>query len=245
MDRSGIITLGRTSVKLRENVPKEQEQTLDILQRDALTVQKQTMQSAPNKARDAVNKYLKEYLEDENIDKKSAEYKSTKSMDELRETSPSYKKIIGLLSLLYAYNAQFQLIAVTPAANANAKNAMPVMSRTSLFDAYRTLGDVERKIFEGICQNARDEIAAAAEDAKEVSGWLRVPSELAHPLAEQFILAGQHPDESKPWNALSLQNWMRGLLNNKDEMYDHDFDSVGKITDRNGKKPMRIGPGLA
>ncbi len=132
-----------------------------------------------------------------------------------RDQVEDYDNIVGLLSLLIAYNKQFLLIEKKERAAWNAKNAMPVMSRTSLYDVYLKLKtEDDRKVFRGSIELVR---------------WNAVPEASVHGLEGQTILAGQRgDDDGQPWETVSLDDWMEGLDHGRDEMYGR-FDSVGSL----------------
>lgn len=162
----------------------------------SLSSQKKTMREAPAEAKAAVD----QYLTNNHI---------------TRDQVEDYDNIVGLLSLLIAYNKQFLLIEKKERAAWNAKNAMPVMSRTSLYDVYLKLKtEDDRKVFRGSIELVR---------------WNAVPEASVHGLEGQTILAGQRgDDDGQPWETVSLDDWMEGLDHGRDEMYGR-FDSVGSL----------------
>lgn len=105
------------------------------------------------------------------------------------------------------------------------KNAMQVMSRTSLYDIYRKLmTDEDRTIFQ---------------ESIALVNWSKVPDDPQHSLSGQIILAGQCNNSNETtWPSVSLETWMKGLRNGQDAMYGH-FHSVGSLADPEEADPRR------
>ncbi len=169
-----------------------------------LAEQKKTMLDAPKEAREAVDRYLTR-------------------IQKTRQEVTDYNGIVGLLSLLIAYNKQFLIIAKHQKAAWNAKNAMPVMSRTSLYDIYRKLmTDEDRTIFQ---------------ESIALVNWNKVPDNPQHSLSGQIILAGQRNNSNETtWPSVSLETWTTGLRNGQDAMYGH-FHSFGSLADPEAEDP--------
>lgn len=141
----------------------------------------------------------------------------------------AYADVIGLLSLLLDYNQQF-LIAVTQGYQpANAKNVMPVMSRTSLYDIYCKLNPEAQEVFKSSVDNV------------DKAGLGRVPYSPQHDLSGQTILAGefnQRKGETAPtWKSVSLEEWLKGLGQKDDVIYNQKFDSFGTLSDSHENDP--------
>lgn len=100
------------------------------------------------------------------------------------------QKIRALLTMLGACNRQFCIIYDHPAAAENAKNAMPVMLRTSFYEMYR---DIVR------LPNGAAEFAAAF---REMEGQWRA-------CAGKRILAGQRRDGV--WSVVTVDEWYRRI----------------------------------
>lgn len=171
---------------------KLKDKDVNYLQR-----QRRTMLDAPRLAKKAVADYFKE--------------------NPLKQASGTdYDSIVGLLSLLIAYNMQFLIIAKKPVAALNAKNAMPVMSRTSLYDAFLKLKtDNDREIFKG---------------SIDFVNWIPVTDSPISSLKGEKILAGERDKNStQSWNSVSLQEWVQGLNNGTDALHGSPFDSVSSL----------------
>lgn len=205
-DSSGTVPLGLTSSMLRDTKEEIKREGMGLLAR-----QKKTMRDAPKYADQALTMYENRY------NKKAKDRAS----------------ILGLLSLLIAYNAQYDIIAQHPSAAANAKNAMPVMNRTSLYDAYLKLKVNDRKIFLGVMQR---EIAI-----KSRKRWSATTFQYNDPLSkktknvDEIVLAGQvgYDKGSEVWDILTLDDWVNALAVGGDAMY-HRFHSVGSLADPRG-----------
>lgn len=193
------------------------------LKKSALATQKQTMLMAPRKAENA----LKAYFGLEGNENKEGKVKDRAS-------------IVGLLSLLFAYNAQFPLIK--DRANANAKNAMPVMSRTSLFDAYLTLDRFDRDIFLNVLKNELA-IMKNNQGIGDLKRWTestfgRKDGPKKSKRTEITLVGESSALGSGDWDTVSLEAWIKGLDEGKDAMY-HRFHSVGSLANPGEDDPYR------
>lgn len=169
----------------------------------ALTLQAKIMREAPKEARRAVDDYLKG------------------SDPKIKKAMKDYDSIVGLLSLLIAYNRQFSIIFNHPEAALNAKNAMPVMSRTSLYDIYCKLKtDTDREIFKG---------------SLDIVKWDEMSAIYSRQFFGRTVLAGQYHGKRKgrPWEFVSLEKWKEGLDSGEDKMY-NKFHSFGSLADPDG-----------
>lgn len=206
------------------------------LPKEAPREQMQTMRNGVRKAQKTVDIYLQKH----GIEKKNV---------------TDYDSIVGILSLLHAYNEQFYIITKFPDAALNAKNAMPVMSRTSLYDAYLALDTVGQTIFKSILEAdvmdiiIADVIGGVPEGQEYGIGWLEVSTDpeesnknqTKHPLAGQTILAGERSEEDGKWTTVSLEDWLYGLLDGKDALRGKGFSSVGSIADSTLKPSNKFG----
>lgn len=206
MDKiSDLLTnLGGIGVSGEENKNSTGELTLGLtsgkLQDEDLKLQKQTMLDAPVLAKKAVDDYLG---------------KVSKDIKDVTD----YNSIVSLLSLLIAYNRQFRIIAKTPDAALNAKNAMPVMSRTSLYDAFKKLKtDNDRDIFIGSLDYFAD--------------WRIVDDSPIPSLIGKKILAGERDKkDALLWSLVSVDDWKDGIKPTKetDALHGSPFDSVSSL----------------
>ncbi|MCH5261129.1 MAG: hypothetical protein J1F18_15385, partial [Lachnospiraceae bacterium] len=214
-DLTGTVPLGITTARLMEAKGKTEAQK-DSERMELLAKQKQTMRNAPRKAMDAIIDYVSQHPEAKFTD---------------------WDSVWGLISLLFAYHAQFLMILNHPSAAMIAKDAMPVMNRTSLYDAYRKLARNDRKIFLAVMR--REIHIKHPERWSKTTFTYQDPSSKKPMDVDEIVLAGKFEGmegDSEVWDFLKLDEWVNALAVGVDAMYNR-FHSIGSIANRDAGNP--------